>query len=425
MKILLNIKLEVTFVSVDGKTEYGEGFLTVDKKSALITTKERFRHDLLKGVVAILKNNHVFILIEGTLFSMSSSSFGSEYQYRFYEALYYDTNSFEDKYSRVECRILLLNNWFKRKYYKIENSKDETHIKLENEESFILKYKQSTITLYYSSTINLARSLRVDPITCLIIENEKELERYQFQEMLNYAINFYQCFFYERFDLFNLSYFTKKTGVISHSYKIPYTTDVEFRDGGIMWFSFDEVKDKLQYLFENWMKYNEENVTIEELFSDALKNSSSENRFLSAIRILEILSKRICDQDVDLEAKEWKTDIVKSQILRENERKFSQYWILKPFVLYKDALIRISDSEIIDIINNRNYYTHRKFKMDGVLNAAHLQKMTNKILAYSKTIFFLQIGISKEMVKRVMNSFDLSYFYEPIDNEISSFYKKD
>jgi hypothetical protein len=425
MKMLLNKRLEATFVSVDGETQYGKGFITIEKQTTLITTNAKLKAETLKGLTAILINNHIIILIEGSLFSLNSSSFGIEYKYRFYEAIYYDTNSFEDKYSKIDCRILLLNNWFKRKYYRIEDAKDETHIKIENEESFILKYKQSTITLYYSSNINFGRSLKVDPITRLIIENEIELERYEQQEMLNYVINFYQCFFYKRFDLFNLSYSNKKLSAISHSYKIPYTTDVEFHEGGIMWFSFDEIKDDLQFIFENWMNSKEENSTIEELFSDAFNNTSSVNRFLSAIRSLEILSKRIKDKDAETKAKEWQKNIASNQVVRVNEKKFSQHWILKPFVLYNDSLIKISDSEIIDIINNRNYYTHRGYKIDGVLDASLLQRMTNKILGYSKTIFFLQLGIKKEMVKRVMNSFDLSYFNEPIDNEISSFYKKD
>jgi hypothetical protein len=388
MKMLLNKRLEATFVSVDGKTEYGEGFITIEKQTTLITTNAKLELETLKGLVAILINNHILILIEGSLFSMKLSSFGGEYQYRFYEALYHDTNNFQDKYSTGECRILLLNNWFKRKYYKIENTEDETHIKIENEESFILKYKQSTITLYYSSNINFGRSLRVDPITRLIIENEKVLERYKLQEMLNYVINFYQCFFYRRFDLFNLSYSNKNINVISHSFKIPYTTDVEFHDERIIWFSFDEVKDKLQCLFENWMNDKEENTTIEELFSDAFNNTSSVNRFLSAIRALEILSKRITNQEIETKAKEWKKNIAGTQLLRKSEKHFCQYWILKPFVLYNDALIKIPDSEFIDIINNRNFYTPEVIKLMVCCMLHSYNKLQIRFLLIQKQYFF-------------------------------------
>ncbi len=431
MEYLLNKNLEVDINSINGDINYGKGILVINKNNSTLITKGNLKIEDFGELFVVLENGHILILIHGTQTSFISSSVLYEKKYAFYETLYLIDNSpenekknFEDKYLTVRCNIPLLSNWFTCKYYNSSADGCNTHLKILNENIFTFQHNNFNISLYYESRLNLGQTIQIKPLTYLIIENLEALERYQLYDVLNSAKQFYQSFFYDRFESSNLTFSNKDSYITSHSKKFPFAKDIELQKRGTMWFSFDEIKNELPIIFLNWMKYKEENSTIEDLFTDAFKNLASINRFLSAMRILEILSKRIIDEDVKVKTKQWKENIRKNQVIRSGEKKFSQCWILNPFVLYEDLITKISDTEIVNIINNRNYYTHRKFKVEGVVSPEFLDKVTSKILGISKAVFFLEIGIKKELIARVINCFNnMQYYFEPIENQNSTFHK--
>jgi hypothetical protein len=423
MNYLLNKEFDVKILSSDLQTVKFSGTIKIEPNWTILKLKSDNNIEDLKGVFARLKNGSLLFLIHGTVNSIHHNSVDPHQTFRFYETLYF-TDYFKDEYYMVKCEIPLLSNWFNSQYYSYKSDENNTIIKIQNENDFIIDYDNFKIILYHEARLTLGQSVLIKPLTYLIIRNTELLERHQLNQILNASRQFYQSFLLETLHGFNLYYVHNESNIISHSINYPFREDTELQRRCTTWFEFSEVKNELFNLFHKWIACKEENIAIGDLFQDSFKNSSPINRFLSAMRILEILSKRVSDASVKNEELQWKQAINATQILK-NEKKFAQSWILRPFIKYKNILGPITDIEIINFIKNRNYYTHRGYKINGVVNPEFIQKLTNQILGIAKTIFFLQIGIKEEIAKRVMYSFNSGYYFEPIDNQYSSFYRKE
>lgn len=425
MNQLANKNLEVTLFSLDGDVEFGMGYASIKETNLILTVKGNVKLPGLRAVIARLENNNILILLEGKEVSFVSSSIQFRKKYAFFETLYPDSYPFEDKYKSVKCSIPLLNSWFFSKYYSSDANDTETVIKIQNERAFEFKHGRFAISLYYQARLNFGQAIKVKPVTDIVIECEEKIERYELINILNIVKQFFQTFFFDRFKAYNLSFINNNNQTFSHSRKYWYKEELDLPNHPTVFLSFESVKEQISILFEKWYENVEENLTIEDLFEDAFTNPASVNRFLSAMRVLEILSKRIIDSDIESEVLKRKQKIKKEQILRSGEKPFSQYWILKPFALYSGVLPDIPDSEVVDIINNRNFYTHRGYKIKGVVNIHSLHKLTSKVLGISKTVFFLQLGLKRKELGYLMSFFNFNYTVDPIDNENSSFFEKE
>ncbi len=405
MDIIFGKELEVEILSNAHSNATFKGFLTLkDNWSELRYDCKNHIPNLL-SVSVTLKNGHILHLINGSILSAHWSSISTHKVIRFHEAVYI-TDYAEDKFSSVKCHIPLLSTWFNPKYYAITSDSNYQQIAIQNEKEFIISFKDFRIHLYYEARIKFGWEVHFKPQTYIIVSSDHPRNRYELLDILNSAKKFFQSFFLERFLVFNLVFFYKNFAVHAHSSMIPYRNDVNVQLKGTTWYEFNEIENDVTELFKRWMTFKEQNSVIEDLFSDALSNHSSVNRFLSAMRILENLSKRIINKDIEKEANDWANSI------NTNGKGFRQIWILKPFILYKSLLKDVTENDLIHFIKNRNYYTHMSYKTESVVDSESLQTLTNKILAISKTLFFLEIGIRKEMIGRVMHSFKNQFYFQ-------------
>ncbi len=219
MEELLNKRIHVMlFDSSD--LQIGEAVVLVENDYTILETKSRLDFSVLNTLIAVFNNGHHLILISGLHISSGSSSFQSEHRYRFHESIYFPNNE-ADLFTGVKCRILVLHNWFQRKYYSLTEGESETALTIENEKLFTIEYEDFKIGLYYSAVLNLYRTVIVQPKTYLIVENSKCLKRFELSQMLNYVVSFYQCFFSKRFDSNNLTFMNEQAHVYSHFNSLP------------------------------------------------------------------------------------------------------------------------------------------------------------------------------------------------------------
>lgn len=413
MEELYNNEVNVSIHTIDGEHKISDGRLLVNEKGCDLRLQIYVNDESkFNAVVGILENGNILILLNGYFISAIASGIKTETRVRFREVLYSTESNFHDETSKICAQIPSLSKWVPSSLYSLDFQNESTiTIIVDREKEFIFYVPFGTIQIYFESFFSAGESLKVSPISYLILNFTESVKKSTANEKFQNVMAFLDCFFYTPLLAKSLRIYNGTNWLMIHTKLYPIMRPITDNDFEITSkISFSIINVGLQLAFNRYFEKEEFFNFIFQSYHDAAYNDVPLNRFLSAFRIFERIGKHIeKEKGLNKEAKE-KVDLLHQEFISINGSKKKAKWYFFFFLEFNNLIEMPQLKRLYDLVDLRDSISHGGHEKVQSFSALDVQNMANEINGYVIAGTFSMLGFDKKICNH-MRGIEISRKY--------------